>query len=492
MSLRLHFDEHERADLHLHSHHSDGLHSPEVLVDMALEAGLAAVAVTDHACTAGVTAACQHGARRRLHVLPGVEMNSSGGDLLGLWIDVHDPDLQCFLASLRAQRTARTRAIHRRLDTLGISLCWLELERLASPGTPMRSHIARALVTAGHCTSVDEAFQCWLGHGAPAWLPGDAPCLETCVTAIHLAGGIAVSAHPMFHVARHGLDPEAYCATLQALGVIGVELPTPPAPGLAAIARGLERGAERHGLLPLGGSNFHGGGLTRARLGESTVAGPMLRQLQALVPAHSIHRGAFGRTAWRARNLDADELERSFEPQTVVVAHIHRADLLEIQPPTQRPQPYPKGRPFVLLGPGALHRRDWVIERLAAAGASRITAVPGHDYPRAAWHIYEMFGGRRPRDARDLLRFELDRHLWGDGAGRCELLYYDPDEGLDPVALKTELRGGIGNMRFYRLVAGALRDTSFTSFLHMPDPEDVDRECWHLATLGLADPDPEA
>ena len=200
MPLRLRFDEDERADLHLHSHHSDGLHSPEVLVDMAVEAGLAAVALTDHACTDGVSAACWHGARRGLHVLPGVELNSASGDVLGLWIDVHDPDLQRLLAHLRDQRTARTRAIHQRLGALGMNLCWPTVEKLASPGAPMRSHIAQALVTAGHCASVDEAFRRWLRHGAPAWLPGDAPSLETCVTAIQRAGGIAVSAQlPVCH-----------------------------------------------------------------------------------------------------------------------------------------------------------------------------------------------------------------------------------------------------------------------------------------------------
>lgn len=488
MPPRLRFDEHERADLHLHSIHSDGLHSPEELVGMALALGLVAIALTDHASTAGVTRACQVGARLGLHVLPGVELNSADGDLLGLWVDVHDPALQRFLTDLRGQRTARTRAIQARLEALGLSLPWDELEALAQPAVPMRSHLARQLVVRGYCTSVDEAFQRWLGHGKAAWVPARAPSLEACARVIQQAGGLAIEAHPMFHVARTGQDPDRRCAQLAALGVCGIELLPSLEPGLGPIAAALARGATRHGLLALGGSNFHGSGQTRAMLGQPTVGGPILRQLQALLPAHSAHRGAFRRTAWRASRLNPEELERSFEPQTVELDTLHREDLLAIEPPRDRPDRYPAGRPFVLLGPGAIPHAARVAERLGAIGARRISTVQGEDYPRTAWNLYEMFGGRRPRDARDLLRFELDRHLWGDDAERCCALYYDPPPGLDPEALKLSLRRMIGKMRFYRLVVGQLRDTSFTSFLHMPDPEDVDRECWHLARLGLPDP----
>ncbi len=489
MPPRLRWVEAERGDLHLHSHHSDGLHSPERLVDLALEAGLVAVALTDHADTSGVVPMCQYGARRGLHVVPGVEINSADGDLLGLWIDVHDEELQGFLAALRRERGARTEAILQRLAALGLEVDPAALASLAMPATPARPHIARALVAAGHCASVDEAFNRWLGHGRPAWLPGEAPALEACAEAIQRAGGLAVEAHPVFHVARHGMDPHARCARLAALGVCGLELIPPPQPALAATARALELAAATHGLLALGGSNFHGQGLTRARIGSPSIGGPKLKALQERLPAHSIHRGAFKRAAWRAERLEPAELAGSFEPITVQLEALHREDLLHIQPPARRPVPYPPGRPFVLLGPGAIGHRAWVEDQLRQSGAHRIVAVLGDDYPRVAWHLYEMFGGDRPRDARDLLRFELDRHLWGDRSGRCCVLYHDAPPGLDPELLKGRLRHGIGAMRFYRLVTSTIRDTCFTSWLHMPDPEDVDRECWHLARLGLPDLD---
>ena len=37
-----------KADFHIHMHYSDGVFSPEKIVDLAVEAGLEAIALTDH------------------------------------------------------------------------------------------------------------------------------------------------------------------------------------------------------------------------------------------------------------------------------------------------------------------------------------------------------------------------------------------------------------------------------------------------------------
>src|SRR5438445_198286 len=46
-----------RADLHVHTTHSDGAYTPAQVVELARRAGLAAVAVTDHDAVGGVAAA---------------------------------------------------------------------------------------------------------------------------------------------------------------------------------------------------------------------------------------------------------------------------------------------------------------------------------------------------------------------------------------------------------------------------------------------------
>ncbi len=363
-----------------------------------------------------------------------------------------------------------------------------ELRAFAAPAAAARSHLAQLMVQRGHCASVDEVFQTWLGRDGKAYVPGSAPSAARCLQAIRDAGGVAIEAHPLFQVEHDEHDLDRRYARLAEQGLVGVEVLPPPWPALAPRAHDVERAVLRHGLLPMGGSDFHGEGVTGARLGEPSVGCDLFRRLRALLPLDSLYRAPLERNAWRARHLEPAELEQSFEPTTVCSDGPMRTDLLAVPPPEERPAAYPPARPYVLLGPGALVHEAHIVATLEAAGAGRLHAATGADYPRVAWQVYEMFGGSRPKDARDLLRFELDRHLWGDDAQRCRVLWFDAPPGLDLERLKATLRRGIGPLRFYRVVSGGLRDTTFTSYLHLPDPEDVARECWLLARLGLEDP----
>ena len=59
------------VDLDVHSNASDGTLSPEQVVRLAHEAGLSAIALTDHDTTAGVAGAAEAGAELGLEVVPG-------------------------------------------------------------------------------------------------------------------------------------------------------------------------------------------------------------------------------------------------------------------------------------------------------------------------------------------------------------------------------------------------------------------------------------
>jgi predicted metal-dependent phosphoesterase TrpH len=72
-----------RADLHIHSTHSDGTLSPEEIVRLAAEARLAAVSVTDHDNVAAVGEATACGEKQGVEVIPGVELSAieDGSDI---------------------------------------------------------------------------------------------------------------------------------------------------------------------------------------------------------------------------------------------------------------------------------------------------------------------------------------------------------------------------------------------------------------------------
>jgi len=82
-----------KADIHIHTFFSDGLMSPEVLVEFVLmETELDVIAVTDHDTTAGARVAHAYVQYfreefRPLEVIIGTEVTSADGDILGLFID---------------------------------------------------------------------------------------------------------------------------------------------------------------------------------------------------------------------------------------------------------------------------------------------------------------------------------------------------------------------------------------------------------------------
>ena len=79
------------VDFHVHSNMSDGTLSPTEVVKLAKEAGLTAIALTDHDTIDGVSEAIEAGKKYGVKVVPGIEISAEykGGDLhiLGLNVD---------------------------------------------------------------------------------------------------------------------------------------------------------------------------------------------------------------------------------------------------------------------------------------------------------------------------------------------------------------------------------------------------------------------
>src|ERR1700737_1084065 len=94
-----------RADLHLHTTHSDGTYTPGELVDLARRSGLSAIAVTDHDTLAGIAPARAAAARFGLEVIAGVEISCEDElrelHLLAYFVALDDQPLNAALADVR-------------------------------------------------------------------------------------------------------------------------------------------------------------------------------------------------------------------------------------------------------------------------------------------------------------------------------------------------------------------------------------------------------
>lgn len=248
-------------DLHTHSTASDGLLAPAQLVALAVERGLRILALTDHDTIAGLSEAAAAAAAAGLRFIPGVELSThvERGEVhvLGYFIDPTDPALLTALARFRDAREGRAATMVERLTAAGAPI---RLERVLAlaGGSIGRPHVARALVEAGHATSINEAFERWLVRGRPGYVERFRLTPADAVRLIRAACGVPVLAHP--HSAD---DLDSLLPKLVAAGLAGIECyygdydDARKADYLALAAH--------HDLVATGGTDFHGTGVAHRR-----------------------------------------------------------------------------------------------------------------------------------------------------------------------------------------------------------------------------------
>jgi predicted metal-dependent phosphoesterase TrpH len=247
------------VDLHTHTRRSDGVLEPTALVAAAAAAGVRLLAITDHDTLAAVRelrAADAAPLPAGLELVAGVELNARLADrelhILGYGLDPADAGLEARLTELRAGRRRRFEAMVARLRDLGLpidtALAELDLAGTDALGRPT---IARALVAAGHATSVADAFERLIGRGGPAYVPRPEPDPATAIALVREAGGLAVLAHPADLLAEPGLLGELVAAGLGGLEVYYRGYPPDVVAALASLAA-------RFRLLATGGTDYHG------------------------------------------------------------------------------------------------------------------------------------------------------------------------------------------------------------------------------------------
>lgn len=219
------------------------------------------MALTDHDIVDGLPEAFEAASRYPdLTLIPGIEMSTDvpGNEvhILGHFIDWHDEPFRQALIRLQDSRLGRARKMVAQLEVLGVPVPWERVEYFAGDGAVGRPHIALALVEAGHVPSVNEAFAQYLGRNGPAYVERERLEPEEVIALLLGVGGLATLAHPRELYAAGGL--EDLLTKLTAAGLTGLEVYYQDyKPAEVELFRTL---AEKFGLIPLGGSDYHGMG----------------------------------------------------------------------------------------------------------------------------------------------------------------------------------------------------------------------------------------
>lgn len=242
------------ADLHCHTSASDGLLTPWELVKSAAEKGLKAVGITDHDTLSGWQEADLAGKHFGIDIVKGVELNTDWGGvevhILGYEMHFKATILEDKLSELREARFKRVYTIVEKLQDLGLPIRKAEVEKITKGESVGRPHIAQVLVNKGVVRSIREAFDYYIGAGAPAYVPRYKITPEEGIDLVRKAGGVAVLAHPGIY----GLDKGI--AQWVNAGLQGIEV-SHSEHTLEDEKRYREL-ANEYGLLMTGGSDFHG------------------------------------------------------------------------------------------------------------------------------------------------------------------------------------------------------------------------------------------
>lgn len=247
------------ADLHVHTTNSDGEMALSEVPDVARDAGVSVVAITDHdrihpelptpvIAFEGVTVV--HGIEFRVEPADGERV-----DLLGYGV-TPTPDLVDELDRVQQDRKERGRKIIENVeDRLDVTL---DLEAREGLGRP---HVARAIVDHPESGYDDVAtvFDELLGEGRPCFVARDVTPFERGVELLSEACGLVGLAHPY----RYD-DPEAALELTRHLDAVERYYPYDREVDL----RPVEQAIAEHDLVPTGGSDAHDDVLGRAGLSK--------------------------------------------------------------------------------------------------------------------------------------------------------------------------------------------------------------------------------
>lgn len=264
-----------RLDLHLHSTASDGSDLPVDVAAHAAREGVDVIALTDHDAIDGIPALRERAEAAGIRVITGVELsvNEQGIDVhvLAYGFDTEEPGMVAALARWRAGRHERARKILARLKGVGIRIPIEDIEAIADGGAIGRPHVAEALLQEGYVESLNEAFQRFLGHHAPAYVPKQTVSMEEAAAIVHEAGGVTVLAHP------GTLNRDHLIAGWAGRGLDGIEVWHTKHEATAV--KRYTAIASQHGLLMTGGSDYHGARTPGVRIGSVAVPPSVLAPL---------------------------------------------------------------------------------------------------------------------------------------------------------------------------------------------------------------------
>lgn len=256
------------CDLHTHSVYSDGTFTPAELIDGAIDAGLSAIAMTDHNTISGLNEFAAAGEGKPIELVPGVEFTTADNGIelhiLGLFINPETHyTINSYIDKAATLKEESNYRLVKRLQEHGYDITYVEILE-NSKGHVNRANIAAELVKKGYIESIDWAFKNILHKDYGLYEPPERLSSIETIRFIREIGAVAVWAHPYFHMTIDQAEeflPRAVAAGLQGMETIYSTYDDETTKKAKEVCR-------RFGICESGGSDFHGANKPKISLGK--------------------------------------------------------------------------------------------------------------------------------------------------------------------------------------------------------------------------------
>lgn len=190
-----------KADLHIHTYHSDGKHSPAEVVAMGKAAGLSAMAVTDHDTMGGCEAFFEAAKKAGILPLKGWEVSAYEGEgrvhILGYGCKKNEAYVAYFEKKFDRAEARIRKMIALANGMYGLDITYEEFcESRHHLHEPYHAAHLAGLVAERLNRYIWDVFAEAFAFKMPAHVPDWGPTPEEAISLIHACGGKAVLAHP--------------------------------------------------------------------------------------------------------------------------------------------------------------------------------------------------------------------------------------------------------------------------------------------------------
>lgn len=256
------------CDLHAHSVYSDGTSTPAELITLAKQAGLCAVALTDHNTVSGIPAFLSAAENSGVMPVPGIEVSTDymGDELhiVGLFKSLdHLAEVEAYVAAYLQRKEQSNVDLCRNLCAAGYEVSYEKIKSATPDGTVNRALIAAELMRLGYVESIKAAFSTLLSKkGGYYHEPQRPEALEVIPKLIEF-DAVPILAHPFLSLDEPKL--REFLPKAKAVGLVGMETNYSTfSPEQTALAHDL---VKEFDLKPGGGSDYHGTNKPDIRIG---------------------------------------------------------------------------------------------------------------------------------------------------------------------------------------------------------------------------------